>query len=1114
MIKRLTSVALTVVLALSPMTWPLSAYAEELAHENQASVGQRVFIDTGDGTDATGRSDADSDGQVQPEDAMDSVPGDKSDIAGAETVDVLSEIEYVYIDHQIVGLGDQQSIVVGFSSKLGALDSVVLSVRSSTGDVLTLEPSAIADDAALFTLSCSDQSQIGSYYLDSVSASFAGDPSSHVAKFSDDEASDNSYYFEVVSTELAQALDESNDYGVSALVLDDDGNLTPTNSLDEALSIAASETGDDSGIALLDAEGRSSSREAYLVVAIDPGHGGDNPNASGYNSGATGNGLKESSLTWSISNYLFEELSTYSGVSPYLVRGHYEDPELYDRVQRAVEVGADVFVSVHINSSNYSSANGFEVWVPNKSSYNNLTHEEGTALASKISNQLSKLGLNNRGIQTKDYSVSGEDRRYPDGSEADYYSVIRNSRLNGIPGLIVEHAFISNASDASKLANDSFRKQLGVADATGIARQYGLQKDSTARSSALIGVKSHVENLGWESTVYDSKISGTTGKSLNLEAFQLSVLNGASNGGVTYRASVDGSWQDWVGNGQTAGTTGKGKAIQAIQAKLTGAAADKYDLYYRVHSANIGWLGWTKNGASAGTSGYGYGIQAIEFAVLPKGSDAPGTTANPYQTKGNAPAGVSYQAHVSNVGWQGYTTGVAGTTGRSLTIEALRFSVDTQGLSGDLRCQAHVQDVGWMPAVGSGQVAGTTGRSKRMEAVRLSLTGELAEKYDVWYRVHSQNFGWLGWAKNGQDAGTKGYGYRAEAVEVRLLPKGSDAPGGTTGAFREKPASISYQAHVSDVGWQGYTTGVAGTTGRSLSIEALRFSVDGAGLSGDLVCSALVQDYGWLDAVASGMVAGTTGKSKRMEALRISLTGQLAEKYDVWYRVHSQNFGWLGWAKNGQDAGTKGYGYRAEAVEVRLLPKGSDAPGGTTGAFEDADKKDSVDSESIAIMGSSEVSPERMASYFKSIGKLYPSDVYSEKGAATIEEFCKIVDEEASVEGVRSDIVFAQAMHETGWLSFTGSVRVEQCNFAGLGAVDSSTGGATFDDVRTGIRAQVQHLKAYASKDSLVNECVDPRFSYVKRGCAPYLTDLNGKWAVPGTDYGQRIEKILVVLAK
>ena len=443
------------------------------------------------------------------------------------------------------------------------------------------------------------------------------------------------------------------------------------------------------------------------------------------------------------------------------------------------------------------------------------------------------------------------------------------------------------------------------------------------------------------------------------------MLNGASNGGVTYRASVDGSWQDWVGNGQTAGTTGKGKAIQAIQAKLTGAAADKYDLYYRVHSANIGWLGWTKNGASAGTSGYGYGIQAIEFAVLPKGSDAPGTTANPYQTKGNVPAGVSYQAHVSNVGWQGYTTGVAGTTGRSLTIEALRFSVDTQGLSGDLRCQAHVQDVGWMPAVGSGQVAGTTGRSKRMEAVRLSLTGELAEKYDVWYRVHAQNFGWLGWAKDGEDAGTKGYGYRAEAIEARLLPKGSAAPGSTSGAYKEKDA-----------------------------------------------------------------------------------------------------------------------------------------------------KADTVQKANEPIMGSSKTSVKKMSSAFAASGKTYPSNVYAEKGASTIEDFAKIIYEEASAEGVRPEVVFAQAMHETGWLQFGGSVKVEQCNFAGLGAVDQATGGASFESVRIGIRAQIQHLKAYASKDSLVNACVDPRFNYVRRGSAPNLVDLNGKWAVPGTGYGEAIGKIVEAVCK
>ena len=959
--KRVLALLFSILLTFTPISKSLVAYAESLSPNGAAN--QSALDDEA----SAASPEAVSDSVDQKDNTDDASEADiEASIEQAQsTEDVLDQIEYVYVDQQMVPLGGEQYVAIGCAEELGDLVSASIELSDSDGATHIYDAANFAGSAALFEIPFIDELQVSSYRLSKATFTFSCSDVTYVADFSDDQSVDNSYSFEVVPADFANALNSTSDESeITAFVLDGEGNIQATDSLDEALAAAASD-GDETGIALMDADGRSSTRENYLVVAIDPGHGGDDPSKSGYNSGATGNGLKESALTWSIASYLRDELSTYTGVTPYLVRDHYEDPGLYERVKLASEIGADVFVSVHINSLPNSSANGYEVWVPNQSSYNYWTHEEGTALGSKITSELGKLGLANRGVKTLDYSTSGEDKRYPDGSEADYYSVIRNSRHMGFPGLIVEHAFVSNQSDASRLASDAFRKQLGVADATGIARQYCLTKDSAARSSALVSAKAHVSNLGWESAVYDNKVAGTTGKSLNMEAFQLSLLNSAAqNGGVSYQANIDGSWQGWMSDGRTAGTTGQNKAIQAVQAKLTGEAQNKYDLYYRVHSAEFGWLGWAKNGESAGTSGYGYGIQAIEVVVVPKGGDAPGTTANAYQVKG------------------------------------------------------------------------------------------------------------------------------------------------------EEPASISYQAHVSDVGWQGYTTGVAGTTGRSLSIEALRFSVDGAGLSGDLVCSAHVQDYGWLDAVASGMVAGTTGKSKRMEALRISLTGQLAEKYDVWYRVHSPYFGWRGWAKNGQDAGTKGYGYRAEAVEVRLLPKGSDAPGGTTGAFEDADKKDSVDSESIAIMGSSEVSPERMASYFKSIGKLYPSDVYSEKGAATIEEFCKIVDEEASVEGVRSDIVFAQAMHETGWLSFTGSVRVEQCNFAGLGAVDSSTGGATFDDVRTGIRAQVQHLKAYASKDSLVNECVDPRFSYVKRGCAPYLTDLNGKWAVPGTDYGQRIEKILVVLAK
>ena len=205
----------------------------------------------------------------------------------------------------------------------------------------------------------------------------------------------------------------------------------------------------------------------------------------------------------------------------------------------------------------------------------------------------------------------------------------------------------------------------------------------------------------------------------------------------------------------------------------------------------------------------------------------------------------------------------------------------------------------------------------------------------------------------------------------------------------------------------------------------------------------------------------------------------------------------------------------AEAIEVRLLPKGSAAPGSTSGAFKDKDAKaNTVQKSNEPIMGSSKTTVKKMTSAFAASGKAYPGDLYAEKGATTIEEFAKIVYEEASAEGVRPEVVFAQAMHETGWLQFGGSVKVEQCNFAGLGAVDQATGGASFESVRIGIRAQIQHLKAYASKDSLVNACVDPRFNYVRRGSAPNLVDLNGKWAVPGTGYGEAIGKIVEAVCK
>lgn len=153
----------------------------------------------------------------------------------------------------------------------------------------------------------------------------------------------------------------------------------------------------------------------------------------------------------------------------------------------------------------------------------------------------------------------------------------------------------------------------------------------------------------------------------------------------------------------------------------------------------------------------------------------------PYTLVTSANAQLGYQGHVQGIGWQPWVTGgkVAGTTGRALRVEALRFRLNKPAYSGGITATAHVQGIGWMAPVTTGGLVGTTGRSLRVEAFTIKLTGEMAKHYDIYYRTHAQNLGWLGWAKNGARSGTAGYSYRLEAVDVRLVAKGDPAPTGT-----------------------------------------------------------------------------------------------------------------------------------------------------------------------------------------------------------------------------------------------------------------------------------------------------------------------------------------------
>lgn len=486
----------------------------------------------------------------------------------------------------------------------------------------------------------------------------------------------------------------------------------------------------------------------------------------------------------------------------------------------------------------------------------------------------------------------------------------------------------------------------------------------------------------------------------------------------------------------------------------------------------------------------------------------------------NTNPSVTYQTHVQDYGWQEWKNNgeMSGTSGQSKRLEGINIKL--QNLSGSVEYQTHVQDIGWQGWKSNGVMSGTSGQSKRLEAIKIKLSGDAANKYDIYYRVHAQDYGWLGWAKNGESAGSEGYSKRLEGIEIKLVKKGGAAPGSISRPFVCK--TITYQTHVQNIGWQAEKADgeVSGASGQSLRLEAIKIKL-GSSIDGGLTYATHVQDIGWQSFVSNGQLSGTSGQSKRLEAIKINLTGNATKQYDIYYRVHAQNFGWLGWAKNGQSAGTAGYSYRLEAIQIVLVPKGGNAPGSTTNHY--YNKGHAVDDESTVltkpntnaskpntnnttsdktpIMGATQTSVAQMVRYYNSKSSGYDTFTGENKkyngslakgGASTIEQFAKIVYEEAKAEGVRAEVVFAQCMLETGFLKYGGDVLPNQYNFAGIGAT-GAVHGASFENVRVGVRAHVQHLKAYASLDGLTQQCVDPRFNLVARGCAQYVEWLGMK---------------------
>lgn len=386
-------------------------------------------------------------------------------------------INYILVDKPQVDPGDTQYIIAGIGKEGTQIELAQLSVEHvENGEITTVESDMVSDQGVRFSIPYTEDARQGTYRLKTLT--YVADHATRTVDLAD-VGLDAVYGvgMEVATTPDAVVTDEEDetpDVSVDIVQMDENGNETSDTTVEAALSNAQAET-----YSVLDEQIQPRSGSG-IVIVLDPGH--DNTHR-----GATSpSGLREEQLTLKIAQYCKQELEQYANVTVYLTRGEdgscpYPGTNAGDcnegRVQFAKSVGATAYVSIHLNSAGTSAAHGVEIYYPN-TNYNSAVSQEGEKLAEDILEELTNLGLYNRGTKVEN---SKDNTLYPDGSLADYYGVIRNSKLEGIPAIIIEHAFLTNTSDVNNYLNsDEKLKELGVADATGIAKAYGLEKSWSA----------------------------------------------------------------------------------------------------------------------------------------------------------------------------------------------------------------------------------------------------------------------------------------------------------------------------------------------------------------------------------------------------------------------------------------------------------------------------------------------------------------------------------------------------------------------------------------------------------------------------------------------------------
>ena len=478
-----------------------------------------------------------------------------------EQVNMEDMFNYLLINQPEQQVGDEQTIVISLGEGSEHVEAMEMYVKDEAGTVITLKPEKNEAGAYLFQKSFAK----GLYYIDSVKLTVSGTEETYVmsemginACFSvgtDCPEEEKSEHLEVESIPT-----EEPEVETTIVTMDENGSGISQEIIAEAVEEAIEEAEVKSEVSMSTYASSRAVKEEVVIV-LDPGH-------DSTHTGASYNGIKEHVVTLKIAKYCKKELETYGGIKVYLTREDAACPypgstdnlhDIRQRVKAAYEKGADAYVSIHLNASSSTSAKGAEVYYHSDST-------TGKKLSQQVQDELLELGLNDRGVKINDK-----------------YTVTKTAQSYGFPGIIIEHAFMSNKSDVEKyLSSESKLNKLGVADATGIAEHFSLSKIGTkvamteaAYTITNAAVKEQVLSVGEEGLTFAAS------EGLASQRFEL-----VSAGNDYYYLTAEGT-------GKVLGVTG---GTVQLEDKNTDSANQKWlflesaSEYYYLYSASGHYL--------------------------------------------------------------------------------------------------------------------------------------------------------------------------------------------------------------------------------------------------------------------------------------------------------------------------------------------------------------------------------------------------------------------------------------------------------------------------------------------------------------------------------------------